>query len=67
MNKAQRTYYQALLALMDKNYSEASAFFKTAENQFADSYDFRILQETTELLLAVKDKIFELENEKVET
>jgi hypothetical protein len=66
MNNASKAYYQALVALKNYDYTAASAFFKSAENQFADSLEFRILKETTDLLLAVKEEISELELEKVE-
>ncbi|MFH2037488.1 MAG: hypothetical protein ABIJ45_13885 [Candidatus Zixiibacteriota bacterium] len=65
MSDLNKKYFQALIALKNKDYSAAVGFFKAAENQFADSLEFRILQETTELLLAVKNEIIELETEKV--
>jgi hypothetical protein len=67
LTKEEKAYYQAIKALKDRNYTAASGFFRVAEKQFTDNRDFRILRETTELLLAVKDEIYSLENEKTET
>lgn len=61
VSNSEKAYYRALLALKNRNYRAASGFLKSAENQFADSIEFRILSETTRLLLAVKEEIFELE------
>lgn len=58
-------YYKALLALKSRDYRKAAGYLKSAENQFADSLEFRILLETTRLLLAVKEEIFDLELEEV--
>ena len=66
MANSQKPYYQALVALKNNDYIAASAFFKSAENKFADSLEFRILKETTDLLLAVKEEISELKLKKVE-
>jgi hypothetical protein len=63
---SEKAYYRALLALKNKEYREASGFFRMAENQFTNDPDFRILKEATALLLAVKDEIFELENSRIE-
>jgi len=63
MSHPEQAYYQALEALRNKDYRAASGFFKTAENQFADNLDFRILSEVTALLVAVKDEINEIEDE----
>jgi len=57
------THLEALDALKRKDYRAASAFFKSAENQFADRLDFRILNEVTDLLIAVKEEIAEIEKE----
>ncbi|SYZ74502.1 hypothetical protein TRIP_C90130 [Candidatus Zixiibacteriota bacterium] len=62
----EKAYFKALEALKNKDYRAASGFFKTAENQFTERLEFRILQATTALLLAVKEEIFELENSRIE-
>jgi len=67
LTKEEKAYYQAIKALKEKNYTAASGFFRIAEKQFADREDFRILCETAGLLLAVKDEIYNLENEEIET
>lgn len=66
LSNAEKAYMRALLALKKQDYASASGFFRSAKNQFAESADFRILKETTELLLAVKEDIFELENGRIE-
>jgi hypothetical protein len=66
LNNVDKAYFRALQALRDKDYRAAAGFLKSAENQFADKPELRILREMTELLLAVKDEIFELENETIE-
>ncbi|MEW5923567.1 MAG: hypothetical protein AB1746_06230 [Candidatus Zixiibacteriota bacterium] len=66
LNDADKAYYRALQALKEKDYRAAAGFLKNAENQFAEKPEIRILSEATELLLAVKDEIYELENETIE-
>ena len=66
LSDADKAYYRALQALRDKDYRAAAGFLKYAENQFADIPELRILRESTELLLSVKDEIYELENETIE-
>ena len=66
LSESEKAYSRALTALKSKDFRGAAGFFKTAEIQFAGSEEFRILFESTELLLAVKDEIYELENNKIE-
>lgn len=66
LNDAEKAYYRALQALKEKDYRAAAGFLKTTENQFAERPELRILSEATELLLAAKDEIYELENETIE-
>ena len=66
LSDADKAYYRALQALRDKDYRAAAGFLKYAENQFADMPELCILRESTELLLSVKDEIYELENETIE-
>jgi len=66
LSDAEKAYYRALQALQDRQYRAAAGFFKSAENQFAENPELRILKETTELLLTVKDEIFETENDRIE-
>jgi hypothetical protein len=63
VNPGEKAYFQALQALCDRDFNAASGFFKLAENQFAENLEFRILSEATDLLLAVKEEIGELEKE----
>jgi len=64
LNDAQKAYLKALTALSNKDFRAAAGYLRIARNQFESSPDFRILDETTELLLAVKEEIFELEEKK---
>jgi len=66
LSDADKAYYRALQALRDKDYRAAAGFLKYAENQFADMPELGILRGSTELLLSVKDEIYELENETIE-
>jgi len=66
LNESEKASYRALLALKDRDYRAAAGFFKAAENQFTDNPELHILKEATELLLAVKDEIFEIENDRIE-
>ena len=66
LSDSEKAFSRALTALKNKDYREAAGFFKMAEIKFAENEEFRILFESTELLLAVKDEIFELENNKIE-
>jgi len=66
LSETEKAYFKGLMALKERDYSGAAGFFRFAENQFADSPEFRILKETTELLIAVKDEIFDIENEGIE-
>nr|MBN2278605.1 hypothetical protein [candidate division Zixibacteria bacterium] len=66
MSDAEKAYFRGLQALKERQYRAAAGFFKSAENQLADNLELRILKETTELLLAVKDEIFETENDRIE-
>jgi hypothetical protein len=66
LSETEKAYFKALLALKERDYSGAAGFFRFAENQFADDPEFRILKETTELLIAVKEEIFDVESERIE-
>ncbi len=61
-NDPRKAYLRAVQSLKEKDYPATMGFLKSAEIQFADDIDFRILRETTRLLLAVKEEIFELDN-----
>ncbi len=61
MSYPEESYNKALQALRNRDYQAASGFFKSAENQFANDLDFRILSEVTALLVAVKNEISEIE------
>jgi len=66
LNDSDKAYYRALQALGEKDYRAAAGFLKSVENQFADKPELRILKESVELLLTVKDEMYELENETIE-
>jgi len=59
---AGKAYFSAFRTLKEKDYPATLGFLKSAEIQFADDLDFRILKETTRLLLAVKNEISGLKN-----
>jgi len=61
LTKEEKAYCSAMKSLNTGDYSTASVFFKDAEKQFAGNDDFCILQQTTDLLLAVKEEISALE------
>ncbi len=58
---SEKAYYKALLALQNRDFATASSYFKAAQNLVAENADLRILSEATEILLAVKDELRELE------
>ncbi|HOD66235.1 MAG TPA: hypothetical protein PLR32_07720 [candidate division Zixibacteria bacterium] len=58
----EKAYCQALLALRQKDYRAALRFFDAAAPGFSDNREFSLYREATRLLLAVKDKLAELEN-----
>ena len=61
LSKEEKAYCSAMSALKTGEYSTASVFFKDAEKQFAGNDDFCMLEQTTDLLLAVKEEISALE------
>lgn len=60
----EKSYYKALVALQNDDYVTASGYFKNAENLVAEDDDLRILREATDLLVAVRNEIAELEKSK---
>lgn len=58
---SEKACFKALVALQNRDYATASSYFKTAQNLVAKNADLRILSEATEILLAVKDELRELE------
>jgi hypothetical protein len=57
IKSAEKAYCQALLALKRKNYVEAVRQFDLAASEFAGNREFKLLHETTRLLIAVKDEL----------
>ncbi|RME27323.1 MAG: hypothetical protein D6800_05230 [Candidatus Zixiibacteriota bacterium] len=56
-DRAEKAYCLALQALKDKDYRTALTHLTTAEPRFRQDKDFRLLLETTRLLVAVKQKL----------
>jgi len=63
LRAAEKAYYQALLALKQKDYAEAVRQFGLAAPKFADNQEFKLLYETTRLLVAVKNELADTGNE----
>jgi len=59
----EKAYCQALLALKHKDYTAALTYFDQAEPAFSGNKEFHLYRETTRLLLVVKDRLTEFENE----
>lgn len=66
LSETDKAYFKAMKALKNNDYPAAVGFFRTVENQLEVAPELRILKEAAELLLAVKDEIFEIENERIE-
>lgn len=62
LRPAEKAYCEALLALKRKDYAAALDRFDLAAPEFAESKEFNLYRETTRLLLAVKEKLAEIEN-----
>jgi len=50
-------YIEGLKALKNNDYESALEYLKMSEKEFAENRDLRILSETVELLLAVRNDI----------
>lgn len=55
--KTDINYIEGLKALKNKDYEGALEYLKMSEKEFAENRDLRILSETVELLLAVRNDI----------
>jgi hypothetical protein len=56
----EKAYCEALVALKQKQYEEAARRFQQAAAGFRDDKEFRLLKESTELLVATKSEIARL-------
>ena len=63
LDRAEKAYCLALLALKDKDYPAASDHFDRAAPRFKDNREFNLLRQSTELLLAVKKERVKLHAE----
>ena len=59
--ESEKACYKALVALQNRDFATAMSYFRAAQNLVAKNADLRILSEATEMLLAVKDELRELE------
>ena len=62
LNPSEKAYYQALLALKNKDYKKASEQYDKAARFYENNREFDLLRETTKLLLAVKEELNRLES-----
>ena len=63
LDQEEKAYCLALLALKDKDYPAASGHFNGVASHFKDNWEFNLLSQTTELLLAVKEERKKLDGE----
>ena len=61
LNASEKAYCLALAALGEKRYPEALRFFDRAADHFEQNREFKLLHETTRLLVAVKSEIHRLD------
>ena len=57
LNPHEKAYLSALQALREKQYQQAAVYFDQAAEFFANNQEFRLLRETTVLLLEVKREL----------
>jgi hypothetical protein len=57
LNPHEKAYLSALQALREKQYQQAALHFDKAAEFFANNQEFRLLRETTVLLLEVKREL----------
>lgn len=63
LNRGEKSYFRALLALKSKDYLSASENFKKAAPYFEKDKEFKLYFETTELLITVKNELARLKKE----
>ena len=64
LNAAEKAYCLALQALKRREYSTADRLFDQAAGFFAENQEFRLVRETTRLLVAVKEELGTAESDK---
>lgn len=67
LKAAEKAYCLALEALKRRDYRQADQLFEQAAGFFADNQEFRLLRETTRLLVAVKEELGSSADEGVKT
>ena len=65
LKAAEKAYCLALEALKRRDYRQADQLFGQAAGFFADNQEFRLMRETTRLLVAVKEELGSWEPEGV--
>jgi len=63
LNAAEKAYCLALQALKRREYRRADKLFDQAAGFFADNREFRLVRETTRLLVAVKEELGSFESD----
>ncbi len=66
LNMSEKSYCVALKALKDKEYRFAADLFEKAAPFFKDNREFELLKETNRLLLVVKQRLAEFDEEETE-
>ncbi len=64
LKAAEKAYFLALEALKRHEYRRADELFDQAAGFFADNAEFRLVRETTRLLVAVKEELGVVEEDK---
>ena len=67
LKAAEKAYCLALEALKRRDYRQADQMLQQASGFFADNEEFRLLRETTRLLVAVKEELGSSASEGVKT
>ncbi len=62
LNAAEKAYCLALEALKRREYRRADELFEQAAGFFADNPEFRLVRETTRLLVTVKEELGSFES-----
>ncbi len=65
LNHFEKAYCQAIIALKEKKYRQAASCFENAAPYYSDNKEFTLLMETNKMLLVVKEKLAEEENEEI--
>jgi len=62
LSQQEKAYYLALKSVAARKYDSAVVYFEQASDSFQDNAEFRLIRETTRLLVAVRLEIAQLEH-----